>query len=254
MAHLDRGGVKIYYEAHGDRTSPTLLLSHGYSATTAMWTPQIDAFKRDYQLVLWDVRGHGQSDSPDDPALYSEAHSVADMAALLDAVGAKSAFIGGLSLGGYLSLAFHAQHSARTRALLLFDTGPGYRNDNAREGWNKMARSRAAELESKGLAALGTSHEVTVSRHRSAKGLALAARGILVQHDARVIESLPKIAVPTLVLVGAKDEPFLGATDYMAAKIPRATKVVLDGAGHASNLDAPKAFNDTVKTFLASVR
>ena len=137
---------------------------------------------------------------------------------------------------------------------MLFDTGPGYRNDNAREGWNKMARSRADELESKGLAALGTSGEVAISRHRSAKGLALAARGILVQHDARVIESLPTIAVPTLVLVGAKDEPFLGATDYMAAKIPGAQKVVLEGAGHASNIDKPKEFNAAVKAFLSSVR
>jgi pimeloyl-ACP methyl ester carboxylesterase len=254
MAYLDRGGVKIYHEVHGERGSPTLLLSHGYSATSAMWAPQIDALKRDYQLVLWDVRGHGQSDSPDDPALYSEAHSVADMAALLDAVGAKSAVIGGLSLGGYLSLAFHVRERARTRALMLFDTGPGYRNDAAREGWNKMAIGRAAELDAKGLAALGTSHEVTVSRHRSAKGLALAARGILVQHDARVIESLPKVAVPTLVLVGSKDEPFLGATDYMAAKIPGATKVVIEGAGHASNLDKPKEFNAAVRSFLTGVQ
>jgi len=252
MAYLDRGGVRIYYEVHG--AGPTLLLTHGYSATSAMWAPQIDALKRDYQLVLWDVRGHGQSDSPDDPRQYTEALSIADMIALLDAVGAGSAFIGGLSLGGYLSLAFHAHARERTRALLLFDTGPGYRNDNAREGWNKMARSRADELEKKGLAALGASGEVAISRHRSAKGLALAARGILVQYDARVIESLPTIAVPTLVLVGANDQPFLGATDYMAAKIPGAQKVVLEGAGHASNIDKPKEFNAAVKTFLASVR
>jgi len=59
-------------------------------------------------LILWDMRGHGQSDYPEDPNAYSEALTVADIAALLDAVGAQRAIVGGLSLGGYMSLAFTA--------------------------------------------------------------------------------------------------------------------------------------------------
>jgi pimeloyl-ACP methyl ester carboxylesterase len=250
MAWLDSDGVRIYYEVHG--AGPTLLLTHGYSASSAMWAPQIDALKPHCRLVLWDIRGHGQSDSPEATERYTEAACVADMANLLDAVDARSAWIGGLSLGGYLSLAFHNAHRDRTRALLLFDTGPGYRNAEARAGWNRMAVQRAEALERKGLVALGTSGEVAVSRHRSAAGLARAARGILVQHDARVLESLPGIKVPTLVLVGERDEPFLGATAYMAAKIPGAKQVVLAGAGHASNIDRPVAFNAAVLEFLAS--
>ncbi|MBY0274172.1 alpha/beta hydrolase, partial [Candidatus Binatia bacterium] len=62
-------------------------------------------------------------------------------------------------------------------------------------------------------------------------GLALAARGILVQHDARVLDALPRIRVPTLVVVGEHDRPFPAAADLMAAKIPGAEKVVLPGAG-----------------------
>jgi hypothetical protein len=87
-------------------------------------------------------------------------------------------------------------------------------------------------------------------QHRSADGLAHAARGMLSQRDAAVIESLPTIAVPTLVLVGADDAPFLAATDHMAAKIPDATKVVLDDAGHAANVHQPAAFNAAVAGFL----
>jgi pimeloyl-ACP methyl ester carboxylesterase len=251
MAHLNRAGVNIYYEVHGK--GPAVLLSHGYSATSAMWTPQIDALAAAHTLILWDMRGHGASDSPDDPSLYSEAHTVADMAALLDHVDADSAVIGGLSLGGYMSLAFYVAHAKRVDALMLFDTGPGYRSDTGRAGWNKIADQRAAELEKKGLAALSASGEVAVSRHRSAQGLAHAARGMLAQVDGRVMETLPHIDVPTLVLVGALDQPFLGATDYMAGKIPGAQKVVLDGAGHASNIDKPRAFNAAVTAFLSQL-
>jgi pimeloyl-ACP methyl ester carboxylesterase len=251
MAYLNRAGVDIYYEVHGN--GPVVLLSHGYSATSAMWTPQIDALAAAHTLILWDMRGHGASDSPDDPALYSQAHTVADMAALLDQANTNSAVIGGLSLGGYMSLAFYVEHAKRVDALMLFDTGPGYRSDTGRAGWNKIAGQRADQLEKKGLAALSESGEVAVSRHRSAQGLAHAARGMLAQRDGRVMETLPHIDVPTLVLVGALDQPFLGATDYMAAKIPGAQKVVLDGAGHASNIDKPRAFNAAVTAFLSQL-
>jgi pimeloyl-ACP methyl ester carboxylesterase len=73
---------------------------------------------------------------------------------------------------------------------------------------------------------------------------------MLTQRDARVIESLPHIKVPSLVVVGADDAPFLAASDYMATKIPGATKVVIPAAGHAVNIDQPQAFIDAVLPFL----
>ena len=77
------------------------------------------------------------------------------MAAILDAAGVDRAVIGGHSLGGYLSLAFHVAHPERVAALVLIDTGPGYRSDDGRQKWNRMAEGYAADLEQKGLAALG---------------------------------------------------------------------------------------------------
>ena len=140
-----------------------------------------------------------------------------------------------------------------TRALMIFDTGPGFRNAEAREAWNQRARQRADDLDARGLAALGTSDEVRMSQHRDASGLAGAARGMLTQRDDSVIGSLETIAVPSLVLVGSNDTNFLAATDYMARKIPGATKVVIEGAGHAANLHQPAAFNRAVETFLAGL-
>jgi len=251
MPELDRNGVKIHYEVHG--RGPTVLLSHGYSSTCRMWDGQIAAFKNRFRLVVWDMRGHGESDYPKDPALYSEALTVEDMAAILDAFGEKKAIIAGLSLGGYMSLAFHASHPERTRALMLFDTGPGFKNNEARAKWNESARARAARFDAEGLKALNQSDEVKLTRHRDASGLAGAARGMLAQRDDRVIQSLDRIAVPTLVLVGANDTNFIAATDYMAAKINGATKAVIADAGHAANLHQPALFNQAVEAFLAGL-
>jgi pimeloyl-ACP methyl ester carboxylesterase len=74
------------------------------------------------------------------------------------------------------------------------------------------------------------------------------------QNNARVIESLPAVAVPSLVVVGADDTPFLAASDYMAAKIPGAQKVVIPGAGHSANIDQPALFNAALLGFLQSAR
>jgi pimeloyl-ACP methyl ester carboxylesterase len=217
-----------------------------------MWKPNIAALSQRYRLILWDMRGHGQTDSPSDASLYSEAQTVDDIAALLDVSGVQQAVIGGHSLGGFMALAFHLAHPERVKALMLFDTGPGYKKDDARAGWNKRAEAMARNFTEKGLDALGRSAEVLACTHRSAQGLALAARGMLAQRDARVINSLESIKVPTLVLVGDKDEPYFAATDYMAGKIPGATKVIIADAGHAANIDQPTAFNEAVLSFLQS--
>jgi pimeloyl-ACP methyl ester carboxylesterase len=248
MARLDRDGVQIHYEVYG--TGPVILLTHGYSASSQMWRGQIEPLSRKHTLLIWDMRGHGASDYPSEQSAYDEAATVADMAALLDALGARTAVVGGLSLGGYMSLAFHRVHPERAKALMIIDTGPGYRSATARADWNRNALARADRLERDGLAALGTSREVLASHHRSAEGLARAARGMLTQRDAAVIDSLPTICVPSLVIAGANDHPFLPATDYMAKKIPGAKKVIIRDAGHAVNIDQPALFNAVVLDFL----
>lgn len=249
MPTLNRDGVEIYFETHGK--GPALLLTHGYSATSQMWRPQLNALSRNHTLIVWDMRGHGRSASPADDAAYSERLTTGDMAALLDHLGFSTAIVGGLSLGGYMSLAFYSDYPDRVEALLIIDTGPGFKKDAAREAWNRTAEARAADLEARGVHALeGRSAEQAMAEHRDIRGLVFAARNMLTQSTPRVIESLPDIAVPTLVIAGAQDEPFLAATDYMAAKIPGARKVIIPEAGHAVNLDQPDRFNTAVVAFL----
>jgi len=253
MPEIDRGGVRITYDIAGGGHGPALLLTHGYTASAHMFARNLAALGEHATVITWDVRGHGRSGYPEDLAEYSPQLAVGDMVAILDAVGVERAVIGGHSMGGYLSLRFHAQHRDRVRGLVLIDTGPGYRNDSARDGWNKMAENYAASFERKGLDALGSSDEVRSDVHRDATGLARAARGILTQFDALVIESLPGIAVPTLVIVGEDDTPFVDGSKYMAAKIPGAQLAVIADAGHAPNIAQPAEFERVLTTFLDGI-
>jgi pimeloyl-ACP methyl ester carboxylesterase len=157
--------------------------------------------------------------------------------------------LGGMSLGGYLSLAFHLVHPQRVAALVLVDTGPGYRNDEARDKWNAWVERRAQQLE-RGEAPADMSAEVARAMHEHPEGLPRAARGVMAQKDARVITSLDSITVPTLVIVGAQDTDFLAGADYMHRHISTARKVVIDNAGHAANMDQPGTFNAAVRELL----
>ena len=247
-------GIEIDYEATG--AGRAVLMSHGYGATRRMWDGQHAALGDRYRLISWSMRGHGQTDSPDDPAQYSHALTVADMKALLEHLGIRRAVIGGLSLGGTMSLEFYVTHPEMVEALVLCDTGPGYRNAEARAAWNERAFERASNFESRGMDAMSKSPEAqaAIPHHRSAQGLAHAARGMLAQKDARVIDALPGITVPTLVIVGDKDEPFVAPCEYMTKKIPGARLEVIANAGHSSNLDQPEAFNRVLLPFLDSLR
>jgi pimeloyl-ACP methyl ester carboxylesterase len=243
-------GVTLAFQVHNPHAPGVpLLLTHGFGATAGMWDPNIDALSVDRPVIVWDQRGHGSSDAPDELDRYSEQISVADMAAILDAAGAERAVLGGMSLGGYLSLAFHLVHPQRVVALVLVDTGPGYRNDEARDKWNAWVERRAQQLE-RGEAPADTSAEVAQAVHEHPEGLPRAARGVMAQKDSRVIASLPSITVPTLVIVGAQDTDFLAGADYMHRRIPNSRKVVIDNAGHAANMDQPKAFNAAVRELL----
>jgi pimeloyl-ACP methyl ester carboxylesterase len=252
MPVLDRPAGYIHYEVTGT-AGPLLLLSHGYGATSGMFRQNLAALAASHRVATWDLRGHGGSDYPADPASYTAAGALDDMAAIIAELGADRAVLGGHSLGGYLSLDFAVTFPDKVSGLVLIDTGPGFRSDTARADWNRRAHATAARLAERGLAALAPSAELHSGEHRDARGLILAATHTLTQQDAHVIDGLPHIGVPVLVLVGADDAPFLGAADYMTAKIPHARKVVIPAAGHAPNIAQPRMFDAAVASFLAEL-
>ena len=240
--------MHIHSEVTGD--GPAVLLTHGFSASSHMFASTVPAIATDHTVIVWDMPGHGGSGAPEDPAEYSTRSFLDAMVGLIDAAGAERAVVLGHSLGGYLSLELALAHPDRVAGLVLVDTGPGYRNDAARDRWNEMAADYAVNLEQRGLDGLPGGAELSRNVHSSAVGLALTARNVLTQHDSHVIDGLPKISAPTLVIVGEQDDPFVKGSHYMASKIPDAALAVIDGAGHAPPVSHPDQFNRVLRTFL----
>lgn len=253
LAYIDRDGVKIYYDIQGPKGALPVLLSHGHAAATPMWAGQVEALRQRFRVITWDLRGHGRSDCPENPALYTVEHTVDDIAAILDDCDIDRAVIGGHSLGGVMTFQFQLRYPERVLAMAILNSGPGFRSDAVRDNWNRGCERTAASLERKGLAALAKSREVHAEWHTDVWGLIHSARGIMTHRDSRMIDNLGNIDVPVLVLVGAQDQGFLGAADYMARKIPDIQKIVIEDAGHAANLDQPEVFNRLLIGFLERV-
>ncbi len=250
MPKVKVNDIELYYEVHGQ--GYPLVFLHGFSSAVSTWKPQVPVFSREYQFITYDARGHGQSDSPPREDQYSADIVVEDLFQLLGVLGIEKAVVGGLSMGGYQTLRFYLRHPEMVTALIIMDTGPGYRNQARREEWNRQYEERVRLLETEGVeaAAAHSPDSRGVIRSRNPVGVAHMARTVVMQHDSLVIENLPEIKVPTLVLVGEKDTPYLRSAEYMTEIIPGAEHVVIPGAGHVSNLDNEQFFNRTVLDFL----
>ena len=244
--------MRIHYEVRGS-ARPALLLTHGFSASSG------DAGRCRRAARCARTRSSpgtsaatASSDYPADPALYSVPLSVGDMAALLDADrrAARRSSRATRWAASSRSSSTSRTPSASPRSLLI-DTGPGYRSDAPRAVWNERDREDGRRIRAEGSRrARRRGDEVRAATHRDATGLARAARGILAQRDGRVVESLPKIAVPTLSsCVGEHDEAFLAGSRYMAEKIPGAELAVIPGAGHSPNLSKPVEFHRALEAF-----
>ncbi len=173
----------IAFTIHGRPTERTpVLLTHGFGASQAMWAPNLDALGIDRQVLTWDLPGHGASILGSGE--LSHDRCIVDMVELIDVLKAPRAVVGGMSLGGFLSLLFCARQPERVAAVLLVDAGPGFRDDAARDAWNAWVGGLADDLEARGLAALRPSPETAAAEHAAgADGLAAAARGY--PHPAR---------------------------------------------------------------------
>lgn len=249
MPRLLIDGVELAYTEWGE--GPAVVMTHGFGMSTALFERTAVSLAEDHRVVAWDLRGHGRSDAPDPPDAYSVDTAVGDVAALLDHLGIEHATLLGHSLGGYLSLEFHRLLPASVAALVLVATGPGYRRDNGRVRWNRMVERIAARLESDGLAGLEIEGVVDPGAlHQTADGLAKAARGMLRQDDARVMDHLESIDVPVLIVTGEHDTPYQAAAGCLADRIRRSVHVEIPHAQHVPMLSHPEAFAHAVRSFL----
>jgi pimeloyl-ACP methyl ester carboxylesterase len=233
-------------ETHGRGSA--MLMTHGFGATCRMWDEQIEEFTDRHRLILWDLPGHGESETP--------AHAttpdglVSDMLAMLDIAECGPTVLIGLGIGGTLGLRFWRAHPRRVRGLVLIGTMPGLRSPTARDIWNRQADELAASMERDGLGALEGGAEVDPRLHTSPLALAAGARSLLTQQDDGALSWLAEIDIPVLILVGSEDKPNLTAAEFMARTIPDARKVVIPRANHAANMHKPAAVNAAIREFL----
>ncbi len=114
-------GIKLYYEVNG--TGQPLVLIHGLGSSTRDWEVQVREFSKTYQVVAFDLRGHGRSDKPAGP--YTIPLFAADTAGLLKALGIQSAHIVGISLGGSVAFQFAVDCPAMVKTLTIVNSAPG---------------------------------------------------------------------------------------------------------------------------------
>ena len=121
MPHVTSSdGTRIFYTTIGE--GEPILLAHGATHTWESWRNlgYVDALSGHYQVVLFDLRGHGQSDRPHDRAAYALSRQKDDALAVLDALDIATCHVWGHSLGGRVGLSLLAEHPERLRSLIVW--------------------------------------------------------------------------------------------------------------------------------------
>jgi pimeloyl-ACP methyl ester carboxylesterase len=267
------GGAELAVEVHdppaGAATdAPLVVLAHGFPAARWLWAGVLPRLATaGWRAAAPDLRGFGESTlgTPADPPSLDRYAD--DLARVVDALGGAPAVVGGLSLGGYVTLAFWRRHPALARALVLADTRA--EGDAADARARRDALVRLARTEGGGAVAAtqvdaalgrgtreGAPERVAEFRARlgdpDAEGVAAALVAMRDRPDATPL--LAGITVPTLVVGGADDAITPPRTlRALAAAIPGARLTLLDGAGHASAWEQPDAFADALLAFVGAL-
>ncbi|AJC55156.1 alpha/beta fold hydrolase [Streptomyces sp. 769] len=264
MASVQCGEITVAYEDEG--SGAPLVLIHGHPFDRSMWRPQTAHFSRaGMRVIAPDLRGYGGSSVvPGKTLLETFAR---DVAALLDHLGIERCVLGGLSMGGQIVMECYRQFPERIRGLLLADTfaaadtaeGRAVRLQTAERLLAEGVDGYAHEVLPKMIApanvtALPTvaEHVLGMMRNASPEGAAAALRGRAERRDYTGL--LPRITVPTLVVVGTEDE-FTPVADARAIHeaTPGSRLTVIQGAGHMPNLERPEEFNAALTEFLATM-
>jgi pimeloyl-ACP methyl ester carboxylesterase len=268
-------GIGLYAErnspAEGGESGHTVVFSCAYSTTHENWRSQVGPLtEAGHCVVLWDYRGHGRSEVPEDPDRYSMEQVVDDLGLVLEwAAPDEPVVLAGLSFGGLASLHYTYAHAHRVEALILAGSGPGFKNADAADEWRRRSEKTADYIESKGMEAfvtgkaaptcIGHDPELPAARHAAAAIAAQDPRGVanfgrrVAGLAPSIIDELPEIDQPALVLVGEHDRAYLRAAEVMSAKLPRASHQQLPDAGHIGNIEQTEAFNRILLEFLAQL-
>ena len=266
QGRLEVNGAQLYYEVAG--SGPAVALIHAGIADCRMWDAQFAAFAEHFRVVRYDQRGFGRSSMPIGPYALRD-----DLRGLLQTLGIERATLIGTSMGGGVALDCALDYPDVAEALVLVGSGLGGSppSDYLREQWQAIGEAlerdgfdAANELELR-LWVDGqgrTPEQVDPAMREKVREMNRAVLSREAENDELgqpqrldppAIGRLGEIAVPTLVIVGDRDEPFLAPSRYISGKIAGARLEVIKDAAHSSNLDQPDAFNRVLLGFLDSL-
>lgn len=264
-------GVELYYEETG-RGSP-LLFIHEFAGDHRSWSPQVHYFASSHRCITYSARGYPPSDVPSDVSAYSQARAADDAMAVLDAAGAATAHVIGLSMGAFATLHLVLGHPDRVRSAVVAGIGYGAQPEK-REQFRKESYAIADAFESQGAAKVAETYAVGPARVQlqnknpeawrefaaalaghDATGAALTMRGVQGARPSlyELQDELRAVATPILVLAGDEDEGCLEASLMLKRTIATSGLVVLPRTGHTANLEDPDMFNEAVERFLGAV-
>ena len=260
MSSIPVGDIQLAYTDAG-LGQPVVLL-HGYPFNRSLWNEQVSALGNSYRVITPDLRGLGESDASQGPATMNRM--ARDVAALLDHLEISRAVVGGLSMGGYVALAFYKEFPSRVRSLILADTRAAADTEEGKQTRHQQAEKALAE----GMAGIADSMlpklltPETVSKRpdlvkrvrdmmlkTKPEGAAGALLGMAEREDQTAL--LSQISCPTLILVGRED-PITPVADSekMHREIAGSRLVVIENAAHVSNLERTDQFNEELMRFL----
>jgi pimeloyl-ACP methyl ester carboxylesterase len=259
MAFRSVRGIETAYDDAGRGGAVVLL--HGFPFNRTLWRGQIDALSATHRVITPDLRGHGETSLGSNDATMEEM--ARDVAALLEALELERVILGGLSMGGYVALAFARLFPRRVRALLLADTRAQADADEAKQNREAMAANAMRD----GMATIADAmlpkllapathmkHPEVVERVREMilatkpEGAAAALRGMAARQNHT--NFLQNIMQPTLVVVGSEDQITPPADAEVMRREIRGSRIeTLEGAGHVSNLERPDEFNRALLKF-----
>jgi len=262
LERVTLGDLTLAYQDTG-RGDPCLLL-HGFPFDHTQWHAQLPDLTPATRLILPDLRGHGASDAPPPP--YRLTDFADDVRALIDRLGLERVVLGGLSMGGYIALAFAQRYPERLQGLILLSTRAEADTPEIRQGRQTTiarvqeggAEAIVDELGQRILGERETPAAITRAVHdwilgAPVDGLIGSLGAMATRTD--VTPFLSRLTCPTLIMVGTEDQltpPDAART--MASAIPGAELVEVPGTAHLLTLERPDIVNPVLASFLARCR
>jgi 3-oxoadipate enol-lactonase len=267
MAKIQVGNSAVAVTDEGDG-SPVVLL-HGLACGKRMWFHQTRALRKQFRIITYDLRGHGETDVPAAATAYSAAHLAHDLTGVLDTLGIERAALVGFSLGGGPALALAANRPERVSRLVLADVGAGADDPVkiealARRWVSLIDQNRVDDLVCEMLRSelfkfyarrnlRRRDHMAALFRATPLDGLRFTLSQVLAKRKSlfRITGVLKAVQAPTLILVGQHDYACSKAARLLAQTIPNAELKIIEGSGHMAPLEQPAAFTAALLEFLS---